>query len=106
MYPSGRWVGYWEQQIWGRQPMHGLELHFAEGQVRGSGRDVIGAFTFQGQYDQQGAIVMIKQYLGRHTVLYHGQYDGEGTIFGRWSIGEMGTGPFALTLPREALAAA
>ncbi len=105
MYPSGQWIGYWEQRVWGRQPMNELELHFADGVVRGSGWDVIGAFTFFGQYDEHGSIVMTKQYLGRHTVQYQGQYDGEGTIFGRWSIGEAWTGPFALTLPREALAA-
>jgi hypothetical protein len=105
MYPSGRWLGYWEQPVWGRQPMHELILHFGEGMVRGSGRDVIGRFTFQGQYNDMGVIVMVKQYIGKHQVLYRGQYDGEGTIYGQWSIG-LSTGPFALTLPRDSLAAA
>ena len=106
MYPSGRWFGYLEQPIWGRQLMHELVLHFADGLVRGSGRDVIGRFTFQGQYNEQGVIVMVKQYLGKHqAAVYRGQYDGEGTIFGQWSIG-MSVGPFALTLPRDSLAAA
>ena len=40
---------------------------------------------------------MVKQYLGRHRVLYRGRYDGEGTIYGTWSIGENCKGPFALS---------
>jgi hypothetical protein len=96
MYPSGSWRGYWEQPLWGRQPMRDLTLRFAEGVVEGEGRDVIGRFTFRGNYDDRGAVRMVKQYLGRHAVLYQGIYDGEGTIFGQWSIGEL-RGPFALS---------
>ncbi len=101
MYPSGLWTGYWEQTLWGRQSMHELQLQFDAGEVHGSGWDVIGPFSFHGQYDENGLIVMTKRYVGKHTVLYRGQYDGEGTIFGRWSIGELWTGPFALRLPRS-----
>jgi hypothetical protein len=97
LYPSGQWRGYWEQSYWGRQVMTELVLHFVGGQVQGRGRDVIGAFTFTGQYDDRGTITMVKQYLGRHSVAYRGQYDGEGTIFGQWSIGSEWSGPFALT---------
>jgi hypothetical protein len=97
MYPSGPWRGYWEQEFWGRQPMHDLELRFAHGTVRGAGTDCIGPFTFDGQYDNRGTVTMIKQYVGRHQVLYRGTYDGEGTIFGRWSIGQLWSGPFALS---------
>jgi hypothetical protein len=97
MYPSGSWRGYWEQAGWGRQPMHELELHFGGGNVRGSGRDVIGRFTFAGTYDYHGLVRLVKQYLGRHQVLYEGTYDGEGTIYGQWSIGDRWRGPFALS---------
>ncbi len=97
MYPSGRWRAYWEQAGWGRQLMHDLVLRFAEGTVEGHGRDCIGPFTFQGHYDDRGSIRMVKQYIGRHRVLYEGTYDGEGTIFGRWSIGELWSGPFAMS---------
>lgn len=100
MYPSGRWRGYWEQAYWGRQAMRDLVLRFADGLVRGQGVDLIGAFTFQGEYDQSGNVVLVKQYLGRHQVLYRGRYDGEGTIFGEWTIGERWRGPFALS-PEE-----
>jgi hypothetical protein len=76
--------------------MRDLVLRFAGGVVEGEGRDVIGAFTFSGAYDEQGRVSMIKQYIGKHSVLYVGSYDGEGTIFGHWAIGAS-TGPFALT---------
>jgi hypothetical protein len=97
MYPSGVWRGYWDQQGWGRQMMGPLVLRFGEGRIEGEGRDVIGRFTFTGAYDDGGAIRMVKQYLGRHQVLYQGTYDGEGTIFGQWSIPPLWSGSFALS---------
>jgi hypothetical protein len=97
MYPSGAWRGYWEQGAFGRQEMHGLVLRFAGGAVEGEGRDVIGRFTFRGRYDDRGTVALVKQYVGRHEVHYHGTYDGEGTIHGRWHIGENWSGPFALS---------
>lgn len=83
MYPSGEWRGYWDQAKWGRQPMGPLILRFHEGRIDGEGRDVVGPFTFTGEYDERGSIHMVKKYLGRHRVLYDGVYDGEGTIFGQ-----------------------
>jgi hypothetical protein len=76
--------------------MRDLVLHFGDGHVDGSGIDIVGRFNFQGHYDHEGNVVLIKLYLGRHQVLYTGRYDGEGTIFGEWSIGELWRGPFAL----------
>jgi hypothetical protein len=81
--------------------MHDLELHFGGGVIEGQGRDCIGPFTFGGTYDVDGSVTMTKQYLGRHSVLYQGTYDGEGTVFGRWSVGQFWSGPFALRLPRQ-----
>jgi hypothetical protein len=97
MFPSGPWRGYWEQVGWGRQAMNDFVLRFVEGTVLGQGTDCIGPFTFQGRYDQAGRVTLIKHYLGRHTVKYEGSYDGEGTIFGRWSIGTGWSGPFAMS---------
>ena len=105
MYPSGVWRGYWEQPHFGRQPMNDFTLRFADGVVEGEGRDVIGRFTFHGTCDDQGNVVLVKQYLGRHRVLYRGRYDGEGTIHGTWSIGELWSGPFALSPVRRGLPA-
>ncbi|MCS6866741.1 MAG: hypothetical protein RMJ56_09135 [Gemmataceae bacterium] len=97
MYPSGRWDGFWVQDGWGRQAMAPLILQFAHGHVTGQGRDRVGVFTFHGDYNElTGEVRMIKQYLGQHRVVYVGQPDGEGSIIGRWSIGELQTGPFLL----------
>lgn len=97
MYPSGRWDGFWVQEGWGRQPMRAFTLRFAGGRVSGGGTDVIGPFTYSGEYDEAtGRVRMVKQYLGRHRVDYVGQPDGEGCIMGTWSIGEFHTGPFLI----------
>ncbi|HZY91123.1 MAG TPA: hypothetical protein VFE78_40240 [Gemmataceae bacterium] len=97
MYPSGAWKGFWDQSANGRQEMRGLTLRFVGGTVEGKGRDMVGRFTFRGRYDDQGHVTMVKQYVGRHQVIYEGRYDGEGTIFGQWSIDDMGWGKFALS---------
>ncbi len=97
VYPSGRWDGFWMHKLVGRGPMTPLTLRFAMGRVSGEGRDMVGAFTFAGEYDETtGAVRMVKQYLGKHQVLYVGQPDGEGSIQGTWSIGRLDSGPFLL----------
>lgn len=97
MYPSGRWDGFWVQKEFGRQAMTPFFLHFANGNVTGEGRDVVGPFTFSGIYDEAtGTIRLVKQYRGRHRVLYVGQPDGEGSIQGTWRIDDQYTGPFLL----------
>jgi hypothetical protein len=104
MYFSGAWRGYWEQAGFGRQSMFDLTLQFDGGSITGEGYDCIGAFTFAGEYDEQGSVYLVKQYIGRHKVAYNGRYDGEGTIFGHWSIGEFWSGPFALRPEKFAVA--
>lgn len=97
MYPSGRWDGFWVQEPWGRQAMTPFTLHFADGRVSGAGRDMVGRFTFSGEYDEAtGAVRMVKQYLGRHAVLYVGRPDGEGGIPGTWAIGGLTSGSFLI----------
>jgi hypothetical protein len=97
MYPSGRWDGFWVQEYYGRQAMTPFTLKFAEGRVTGQGKDMVGRFTFSGLYDEAtGTVRMVKQYIGKHQVLYVGQPDGEGSIQGTWSIGEYCKGPFLL----------
>ena len=97
MYPSGRWDGFWFQEHYGRQAMTEFALRFVEGEVTGGGRDVIGSFHFSGTYDvNTGEIVLLKQYLDKHRVIYRGRPDGEGCIAGTWSIGDTWTGPFLL----------
>jgi hypothetical protein len=87
VYPSGRWEGFWVQEYYGRQPMRAFELHFADGNITGGGKDIIGRFTFSGAFDaKSGRVLMVKQYLGKHAVRYVGDPDGEGSIQGTWEI--------------------
>jgi hypothetical protein len=85
--------------------MEPLVLRFADGKVEGEGVDVIGPFTFRGTYDETGAVSLVKQYLGAHQVLYHGRHDGEGTLYGQWTVAGIWTGPFALRPERFTVAA-
>jgi hypothetical protein len=74
-----------------------FSLYFANGQVTGEGKDIVGRFTFSGTYDETtGAVRIVKQYIGKHRVLYVGLPDGEGSIQGSWSIGDLEKGPFLL----------
>lgn len=100
MYPSGPWRGFWDQVAYGRQSMRELVLRFSSSRVEGTGVDVIGPFTFDGTYDSNGTVNLVKRY-PHHTVTYQGQYDGEGTIYGEWSIGAYARGKFALTPDRS-----
>jgi hypothetical protein len=85
--------------------MRNLVLRFSADWIEGEGTDIIGPFTFQGQFQGDASVTLVKQYLGRHQVLYQGQYDGEGTIFGQWSIGAFWRGPFVLQREHQTLAA-
>ena len=99
MPAAPHWIGFWEQAGYGRQEMRGLELTFQNGDIDGRGTDIAGPFIFSGRYETSGAVVMVKQYLGRHQVLYRGTYDGEGHLTGLWSIGDF-HGKFEFHLAR------
>jgi hypothetical protein len=77
--------------------MENLVLRFADGQVSGRGFDLVGLFTIAGAVSESGELTFVKQYLGQHQVYYAGQYDGEGTIHGRWWITEDITDQFMLS---------
>ena len=65
-FPSGRWVGFWDQREWGSQQMS-LSLSFINGHLQGSGRDMVGRFDFAGTYDlESGRVHMVKHYERAH----------------------------------------
>jgi hypothetical protein len=99
MYPSGSWRGFWDQVIFGRQSMRDLVLSFSDRIITGSGVDVVGPFSFEGTYEDNGVVSLIKRY-PNHSVRYEGRWDGEGTIYGDWSIGPFAHEKFALTPER------
>lgn len=76
--------------------MEDFTLRFDNGIVSGGGKDIIGMFVIKGDYSA-GEITFVKQYIGRHKVVYTGQYDGEGSIHGTWVIPGNNKGPFSLS---------
>lgn len=93
-------IGWWQQARYGRQPMHQLQIHFHQSRIEGSGIDLIAPFTLSGNLRSDGAVEIVKQYAARHTVLYVGQYDGEGTLYGTWDIdGHQGQWSIKLVRP-------
>ena len=92
---SGLWAGHYEQ--WGRHHAQQMTLEFADGLIRGDGRDGLGTFTIDGEYRVDGADVRfgwIKTYDGAHSVLYLGALEGS-AITGKWQL-PGGTGGFAI----------
>ncbi|MFY9252372.1 MAG: hypothetical protein WAO83_02875 [Fuerstiella sp.] len=81
--------GWWEQSGLGRQPMHDLQLSFKEGEIQGSGYDIIGQFVLHG-FVRADNVTLVKKYIGQHQVDYPGAYDGEGTFQGFWKMSEFG----------------
>ena len=79
-------IGWWEQNGLGRQAMEALTIEFADGTIRGGGVDLVGPFTMSGAMELGGNVRIVKQYTGRHHVVYIGNYDGEGTFSGTWLI--------------------
>ncbi len=66
--------------------MEDLTIEFFNGAIRGGGVDVVGQFTISGSMEFGGGVRIVKQYTGRHHVVYIGNYDGEGTLSGTWLI--------------------
>ena len=66
--------------------MNDLVLSIHGTAISGSGSDIIAPFQFNGRLRDDGSVELIKKYDRKHSVLYVGQYDGEGTLSGDWDI--------------------
>ena len=96
LYPSGRWVGFYNYQPGGQQHRMELTLTFAGGVVRGDGRDDLGLFFLRGRYDSAtGECHWTKSYIGAHDVFYRGFREGKG-IWGTWEIQVFARGGFQI----------
>ncbi len=87
-FPSGKWVGFWTQHVLGARvkPKQEMVLSFAEGEIRGEGRDIVGQFLIRGFYSTtDGKCRWTKKYVGKHDVYYQGFNEGKG-IWGTWHI--------------------
>ena len=69
--------------------MNDLQLQFREDRIVGAGVDVVGEFAFDGTVSN-GDVILKKQYVDAHEVIYTGTFDGEGTLQGLWSISGVG----------------
>jgi len=78
-------TGWWEQRIHGRRPMEPLQIACTRSCLTGSGADVVGRFTLEGDIAPGGEVSIRKTYLGKHVVHYEGRYDGEGHMWGLWT---------------------
>lgn len=78
--------GWWEQVFYGRQPMEELAVTLDGRRLRGKGSDVVGRFSLTGFVAADGRVSIEKAYLGRHSVVYEGQFDGEGRMWGIWAL--------------------
>ncbi len=94
-FPSGPWVGFWIQDMMGKQRMS-LSLAFSDGRVTGGGRDIVGRFDFLGRYDlKTGRVRMTKQYQNAHQVIYEGANQNDGQwVWGIWTIRHVARGGF------------
>ena len=96
-FRSGLWRGYYTQPDTGSL-RHSTEatLTFFAGQIEGRGQDVVGEFELIGEYrTEDGACFWVKQYKGRHNILYKG-YAEDDHISGRWEIRPNWYGQFQL----------
>lgn len=97
-FPSGKWVGFFlDKRMPGKHQME-LTLSFADGDMTGSGRDRVGSFVIDGEYDlTNGKCRFEKRYVNAHTVHYTGFNEGKG-IWGTWemNVGGHATGGFLI----------
>ena len=85
-FPSGPWTGFFLQPLVPGRHLMELRLTFRRGEVKGEGRDWVGAFTIRGQYTiADGKCYWTKNYTGKHDVFYKGYNEGKG-IWGLWEI--------------------
>ena len=84
--PTGEWNGFYLENIQPRRGWMHLYMSFADGKIKGEGTDYVGPWVLQGEYDlDSGNCSWIKQYLGKHQVVYSGKI-GENGIMGHWEI--------------------
>jgi len=98
--------GWWEQHVLGRQAMHALALRIAGQTLTGSGTDIVGDFRMSGTLHDGGLVSIDKRYIDGHSVLYTGEHDGEGRMWGLWSILGWNGGRWMIRAQRAEAAAA
>ena len=80
-----RWAGVYMQD--GNEvEMIFNHLNIWNNRINGRGKDEVGEFEINGEFKSNGQVTFTKQYIGQHSVLYEGQYDGNRIISGQWKV--------------------
>jgi hypothetical protein len=82
-FRSGLYTGHWMQDD--NKGEMNTKLSFINGKVIGKGFDEVGPFQWSGTY-KDNDILMEKQYVGAHKVIYKGTKCGHGAFKGTWTI--------------------
>jgi hypothetical protein len=91
--PTGEWSGFYLENHQPRRGWMHLYMSFDDGKIKGEGTDYVGPWLVAGDYDlATGICTWVKQYLGKHQVIYRGTV-GENGITGQWEISFL-TGEF------------
>ena len=84
--PTGEWNGFYLENHQPRRGWMHLYMSFADGKIKGEGTDYVGPWVSQGDYDlSTGICSWVKQYIGKHQVVYSGKIGPNG-IMGHWEI--------------------
>jgi hypothetical protein len=94
--PTGPWTGYYRYGLGSSKHRMQLMLEFSiGGRILGDGIDDIAPFLIDGTFDAAtNQASWRKSYIGMHTILYDGVYDGR-AISGQWDNDEV-TGGFRI----------
>jgi hypothetical protein len=89
-FPGGPWTGFFLQYWLPGRHTTNLRLSWHDGDMEGTGADIIGPYSITGRYDvTNGRCEWTKKYVGRHSVEYRGVNDGHG-IWGVWELRQLG----------------
>ena len=84
--PTGEWNGFYLESHQPRRGWMSLYMSFSNGKINGEGTDYVGPWVATGDYDlDSGICSWVKQYLGKHRVVYSGRVSDDG-IHGQWEI--------------------
>ena len=84
--PTGQWNGFYLENHQPRRGWMHLYLSFADGKIKGEGTDYVGPWVAHGDYETKaGLCSWVKQYVGKHQVIYTGKI-GDNGILGHWEI--------------------
>ena len=82
--PSCEWKGFYVYSANGTKHKMNCFIAFENGSVKGQGNDDIDNYSWNGRYDEDLNVNMIKSY-PTHSVLYIGHADENG-IWGKWKM--------------------